>query len=416
MDNIIINIDSRFRNKDVYPNSGKFIYNLSENIKNCKYIRLSSFEFPNVFFTFTKKKINTSFTITVGTSSYEVLLDDGFYNLKGFMLALNNRLIDANTILGSNFKAEINLNNGYITIQDDTGPFSIDFSNSPSRYPSLGYQLGYRLNNYSVTTTTVIDGLDVYALISETQLDIICDSYLFLKINDYGVIYHDFEDILIKDDLGNIIERQKYIGDRNIFAKIIMNANKADYIFDGGNNFLTKSFIFRQPTDLNRLSIELTDLKGTVIDMNSMDYSFTLELGIIYDLSLKYELTDSIDNKFLVNGLLNSPNLEKINKKSHNLNITNDLAHYNNDLTEYRIINKDNFKEDTLTYDLETLNAIFDTIEEDGDTDNIKEQHGKVKNKLLKNKDEDNDEDNDKETKKEKKKEKKKKKKYNFSY
>ena len=60
MDNIIINIDSRFRNKQIYNNSGKFIYQLSEKIKNCKYIRLSSFEFPNLYFTFTEKKNNIS--------------------------------------------------------------------------------------------------------------------------------------------------------------------------------------------------------------------------------------------------------------------------------------------------------------------------------------------------------------------
>jgi len=58
MDNIIINIDSRFRNKQIYSNAGKFTYHLGDKIKNCKYIRLSSFEFPNLYFTFTEKKNN----------------------------------------------------------------------------------------------------------------------------------------------------------------------------------------------------------------------------------------------------------------------------------------------------------------------------------------------------------------------
>jgi hypothetical protein len=79
MDNILINIDSRFRNKQVYTNSGKFIYNLSENIKNCKYIRLSSFEFPNLYFSFTQNKLNTSFKIIKDYVTYDILIEDGFY-------------------------------------------------------------------------------------------------------------------------------------------------------------------------------------------------------------------------------------------------------------------------------------------------------------------------------------------------
>lgn len=391
MDNIIVNIDSRFRNKQVYANSGKFVYNLSENIKNCKYVRLSSFEFPNLYFTFSKTKMNTSFTVIKDLVNYQIVIEDGFYASDSILSAIQTQLSKANLTLGTNLTIEFNYNNGFVTIQNDSD-FTLDFSNGNSRYPSLGYQLGYRLDKYVVNNTTILNGSFTYALTTESQLDAVIDSYLFLKLNDYGVIYHDFEDILVKDYQGNIIERKKYIGNRNIFAKIIINANKAEYVFDGGSNFLTKSFIFRQPIDLNRLSIELSDSKGNIVDMVHMDYSFTLEIGVIYDLSLTYELTDPISNKFLLNGLPNLPSLEKIDKKNHNLNITNDLANQDNDLTEYKIINKDNFKEETLTYDLETLNALFETIDDNKGTNEVKNNKG------------------------EKGKDKKKKKKYNFNY
>ena len=52
MENILLNVDSRFRMKDKYPNSAKFSYRASEKIKNCKYIRVSSIEFPNLYWTF----------------------------------------------------------------------------------------------------------------------------------------------------------------------------------------------------------------------------------------------------------------------------------------------------------------------------------------------------------------------------
>jgi hypothetical protein len=337
--------------------------------------------------------MNTSFKIIKDLVEYQVVIEDGFYASDSILSAIQTQLSKANLTLGTNLTIEFNYNNGFVTFQNDS-EFTLDFSNVNSRYPSLGYQLGYRLDKYVVNNTTIVNGSFVFALTTESQLDAVIDSYLFLKINDYGVIYHDFEDILVKDYQGNIIERKKYIGNRNIFAKIIINANKAEYVFDGGSNFLTKSFIFRQPVDLNRLSIELSDSKGNIVDMVHMDYSFTLEIGVIYDLSLTYELTDPISNKFLLNGLPNLPSLEKIDKKNHNLNITNDLANEDNDLSEYKIISKDNFKEETLTYDLETLNALFETIDDDNNkgTNEVKNNKG------------------------EKVKDKKKKKKYNFNY
>ena len=42
MENILINIDSRYRDKQKYLNSGFFIYEHDEPLKNIKYIRLSS--------------------------------------------------------------------------------------------------------------------------------------------------------------------------------------------------------------------------------------------------------------------------------------------------------------------------------------------------------------------------------------
>ena len=64
MENVLVNIDSRFRDRLKYPNAAKFTYRMSEKIKNCKYIRMSSIEFPNLYHTFSSKKLNTYFYIT----------------------------------------------------------------------------------------------------------------------------------------------------------------------------------------------------------------------------------------------------------------------------------------------------------------------------------------------------------------
>ena len=39
MENILINVDSRFRNKELYPNPGKFTLNLNQTIKDNQSIK-----------------------------------------------------------------------------------------------------------------------------------------------------------------------------------------------------------------------------------------------------------------------------------------------------------------------------------------------------------------------------------------
>ena len=71
----------------------------------------------------------------------------------------------------------------------------------------------------------------------------------------------------------------------NYLGKIILSVNKAEKNFDN-NNFITKKHIFKQPANISKLNIELLDPIGNIINTNSIDYSFTLELGVIYDSEL----------------------------------------------------------------------------------------------------------------------------------
>jgi hypothetical protein len=344
MDNIIINIDSRFRNKQIYNNSGKFTYQISEKIKNCKYIRLSSFEFPNLYFTFTEKKNNISFKLISNGHTFVVNIAEGYYASDSFLLEIQEQLDKANLYMDTEFRIIFNYNNGFCTIENDKN-FRVEFSNFPSRYPSLGYQLGFRKDEY--TSSSIVNaGAAVFSITTESQLDTIGDQYLFLKLNDYGVIFHDYEDIIIKDSSGVILSREKYAGDKNVFAKIILNTNKAEQVFDNGSNFLTKSYIFRQPIDLDRFNISLTDPRGNIVDMVHMDFSLTLEIGIIYDSTLQYEISDTLANKFMVSGLPNLPILDNISKTNKNMNIINDDTNQGNNLNNLKIdLNQKEFQD-----------------------------------------------------------------------
>jgi hypothetical protein len=246
--------------------------------------------------------------------------------------------------MDTEFNITFNYNNGAITLENNR-LFEVDFNNEPSRYQSLGYQLGFRKDKY-LSTAKVVSGTATFSVVSESQLDTVGDAYIFLKLNDYGVIYHDFEDILTKDSSGEIINRQRYVGDKNVFAKIILNTNKAEHVFDNGSNFLTKSFTFRQPIDLDRFTIELSDPKGNLLEMVHMDFSMTLEVGIVYDSSVSYDLTDSLTNKFMLTGLPSLPVIDNVSKSNRTINIINDGANQNNNLINNKInLNEKEFQD-----------------------------------------------------------------------
>ena len=67
----------------------------------------------------------------------------------------------------------------------------------------------------------------------------------------------------------------------------------AQYIVDNGSNFLTKLYKFKQPINISKLDIELISPIGYTIDMNDIDFSFTLELGQIYDSNLFESLSEN---------------------------------------------------------------------------------------------------------------------------
>ena len=335
MENIIINIDSRFRDKHAFSNASNFTYTLSEKIKNCKYIRLSSIEIPNLYFTFSTKKNNNSFKISILDASNNLIINtitinDGFYD-SGTLLSTIQTLLDNIFNIGV-INILFHPTSGFVSFYSNVN-FSLDFSNGLSTYDSLGYQLGFRNKVYNYINGTHSGQILTYT--SESQLDVTGDHYIFFKINDYGVIYNDFE--YITYDLSNNIVKSKYAGDKNIFAKIIMTAAKTDQLFDNCASFLTKSFIFRQPVDIDKFNIKLIDPKGNIIDMLQMDFSFTLEVGVVFDSGLGYELTNVLTDNFMVSGLPSLPNIEKVDKRDYNLNIINDNANTNNDLDKFKI-------------------------------------------------------------------------------
>lgn len=266
MENIILNIDTKFRNKSVYPNPGSFSYRFKDPLKNISNIRLSSIELPTVFYTFSQAYNNLTFKIIYNSEEYMINISEGNYDAFGLISAIQSLLNQLNGEIGTNFKISFSETTGRVTIICDYS-FTLIFDNDNLHY-SLGGRLGFTLDNNSylnINQQTKFDQTlnhNVYYWTGETFLNVVGDQYLFVRVNDYGVIYND-------------------VCTNTLLAKVIVYSN--GIIFDNGSNFITKSFEFKQPTNISKLDIDLVNSYGHIIDTNLLNYSLTFEFGQIYD-------------------------------------------------------------------------------------------------------------------------------------
>lgn len=305
----VINIDSRFRNyysgtigstktTVINSNSAEFIFTLPIPINNAISVRMSSLEFPNVFYTFSEALGNTSFYITVPSCSTNVMnrrlikIDDGNYTDISLCSAVEELLNNAVSSINSTPNADpittaftVLIDGGNATTASSsfvsTGratistnpPVIFDLSFADGIYghrqndSGLGHQLGFRQDSYT--------GLPTY--IGDSIVDTTDWPYVFLKLHsDWKVVKHQTE------DTNNLFA----------FAKIILNGEKGSLIFSNNSNTITSEFYFHQPTKVTHIPVKLVDPYDNVLDLMQMDFSLTLEIKEVLDSGL-YEIMRS---------------------------------------------------------------------------------------------------------------------------
>ena len=267
MENVLINIDSKFRDVTKYPDPGSFTYIMNEPLKNISFIRLASIELPTAFYTFLGKNNNVDFNITTPEGlDVTVSIPEGNYDSTTMITTIQSIFNVFNEEYNTQFKISWNSINFKVTISNNKA-FNLILGND-NKHRSLGYRLGYIFgdNNYLASNQTEtydqLTGEFSFNWTADTFLNITKDEYLFVRINDYGVIYN-------------------FNRDKNLLAKIILYDQQ--FIVDNGANFLTKTYKFKQPVNLSKFEIELVDQFGYTVDMNYIDFSMTLEVGQIYD-------------------------------------------------------------------------------------------------------------------------------------
>ena len=277
-----VNLNSCFRNNYFQSNPCDFLYILPSEIKNVVAMRLVSIEIPNAWYLFSSLKKNNVFEIVVSSVSYKIVIPDGNYDSDSLQEYLNTTYFyesDTNTDLDNPLRRikfsidKQSLKSKFEILEkeiDDNNlsqmSISVHFSQETGQnmLNTVGWILGFRLGKY----------MDIYdSVVSEGLFDAGEYRYIYLSINDFQY----------NSNTSNMVCFDKSILNENILAKIPMRDGKLSLIVNDNNHALVKLRRYNGPITLSRLQIKIFDQFGSVIDLNHMDYSLTLELQILYE-------------------------------------------------------------------------------------------------------------------------------------
>jgi putative Mn2+ efflux pump MntP len=300
-----LNLNSCFRSNYYQSNPCDFLYMLPSEIKNVTALRLVSIEIPNSWYLISNLKKNNIFEIVFTVPSnmqnpdtsekqsgntkcgYVIEIPDGNYDSETLQDFLNSTYFYQTSssseyfktylkyikfsINPYNFKSTFELINqpepgAESSDEDDDIKFSLKFSQSINQniMNTFGWIIGFRMGNY----------VNIYeSIISEGLFDAGGDRYIYVCINDYQYNTNPL----------NMVCFDKSVFNEDVIAKIPMVNGKLSLTINDNNNSLSKIRRYNGPVNLSRLQIKIVDHFGTVIDLNNMDFSITLELQVLYE-------------------------------------------------------------------------------------------------------------------------------------
>jgi hypothetical protein len=261
----MINCDSDFRTKAT-DSTTNFTINVYPRIKNVIRIRLASLEIPNTGYAFSSYKNNTQlqFISEAHDTIKNFQIKNGNYSPTTLISEINTVFTATPGLPGYTISLDP-ISQKTTIVSNDTSVFAMDFRtliNSADLNPDLqqdvlynwglAYNLGFRQKYYEGQTSYT----------SEAIIDTAGDQYYFLQVNDYYSITQPFPD-------GTTLDA---------FTKLVLRNGKNTEIFNDSSDYLTREYIFKQPTDISRLDIRIVDKNNNVVNLQDQGISLSLEI------------------------------------------------------------------------------------------------------------------------------------------
>jgi len=315
----VINIDSLFR-EDQFNASNSFVWSLPSPQINVISMKVVALELPIVWHMFTAAKKNNVFTVTlynvmdVSTGQVfspivnTVIIPNGNYLSDDFVTLMNNVFQNMGNGMqyleytisiataSSVIRAANAVDADYILARDIYNPLSpnyspnfyfvLDFAPDATTFnkaQNAGWLMGFRNHRYTVRKQNLYTAIG-YAVpapiffayvASEGDYGNSLYNYVFLRVDDFNRNY------IVDAITSSNQEHVSIIGD-NILARITVTNGFNAVLNDNGGDRIFKTREYMGPVRINKLKISLVDKYGDLVTMHTNNFSFALELAILY--------------------------------------------------------------------------------------------------------------------------------------
>ena len=302
-----LNIDSKFRENLYKTTCSDFTLQMPTKFNKVVSMSLSSLEFPVSFYGISKSLGNNFLYMRVIhypidrvsgidtnarllTKERVFIIPDGNYNSADLIDKLNSIISPKNDldeiINVDDVYSYVNISlditdsgsgSGKVTIQP-TGKYSnakkeiqLDFTKNSNRdvdkievSSKFGWNLGFIKKKYLGDTIYTAD----------TVIEPAAIRYVYLAIDDFcNSSNNQFVSVF-----------NNSIMSPNILARISLKSSFFSLMMENDFKIITEPRRYFGPVDIQRLRIRLYDERGRILDMNNANFSFCLDLKILYDL------------------------------------------------------------------------------------------------------------------------------------
>lgn len=260
-----LNLNSCFRSNYYQSTSSNFQYNLPIEMLNVVSMRLASIELPNAWYLFTSK--NNTFTISFVGAEHLIRIPEGNYDSVTFASFLNNHFANSSSpqLNKLSFSIDQYSFKSKFEYKNDANTYTLRFADEVDA-PSMntcGWIMGFRMPQYEQQQTTQSEGL----------FDASGDNCIYFAVNDYQY----------NNNGVNLVGLSESMIDQDILAKIPISQEKLSIVIDDSHNPLTKTRRYNGPVNIRKMGVTLYDKYGVILELNQMDFSFTLEMELLYE-------------------------------------------------------------------------------------------------------------------------------------
>ena len=305
----LLSVHSDDRNLTICPESNNFSITLPAPILNVQSMQLIQCAFPSSLYVFSTNQKNTKFKITIGSTTTEVVINEGTYTDVQFVAELNRVLssvLHINAVL-STIDRKLTF-----TSQSPTTSFTfnfgekIDYSECGPNFSSrncvegLPYHMGFENENCTSSAVGI-----VHTIVSKFPINIIGESCFYMEIDKYNLLDElspfnkspkDPNSVVIagQGDNMNISVVQKFsnvfLGKSNsAFAKIPLTINQSLNPFNSQFTTLCNAGFYDPAIEkISTLRFKFRYHNGALVDFKNNRFDFTIEFT-----SLRNEISKS---------------------------------------------------------------------------------------------------------------------------